>query len=135
MIIGILLFALLITVAAILAGLLRGYVKSKNYRKGLYVGVGICAALITFCLTLNGIYRSEVNKLQAKYNDIMLYNEIVELSNNEWVRFGHYGKIEAFNEEYNRLVETEEGFMFGALFPENWSADMSKIDFNFRGVN
>lgn len=135
MIIWILLSALVITVAAILVGVVFGYTKSTNYRKGICVGIVACIALFVFCMAISGIYCSEVNELQAQYNDIMLYDEIVELCDNEQVRFGHYEKIEAFNAEYDRLVELEEGFMLGALFPKDWSADMNKIDFNFRGVN
>lgn len=135
MIIWILLIALVVTVAAILAGSVFGRTKFKSYRRGIYVGIGICAVLIVFCMILGGIYHSEVNELQAQYNDIMLYNEVVELCENEQVRFGHYEKIQAFNEAYDRLAIIEKDFMFGTLFPKNWSADMSKIDFYFRGVN
>ena len=135
MIIWILLIALVVTAAAILVGSVFGHAKSKNYRRGIYVGVGICAVLIAFCMVLGSIYHSEVSELQAQYNDIMLYNETVELCENEQVRFGHYEKIKAFNEAYDRLAVIKEDFMFGALFPEDWSADMGKIDFYFRGVN
>jgi hypothetical protein len=135
MIIWILLSALVITVAAILVGVVFGYTKSTNYRKGIFLGIVACVALFVFCMAISGIYHSEVNELQAQYNNIMLYDEIVELCDNEQVRFGHYEKIEAFNAEYDRLVELEEGFMLGALFPKDWSADMGKIDFYFRGVN
>ena len=135
MIIWILLIALVITVAAILVGSVFGRTKSKSYRRGIYVGISICAVLIAFCMVLSGIYHSEISELQAQYNDIMLYNETVELCDNEQVRFGHYEKIKAFNEAYDRLAVIEEDFMFGALFPEAWSADMGKINFYFRGVN
>ena len=135
MIIWILLIALVVTAAAILVGIMFGRAKSKSYRRGIYVGVSICAMLIAFCMVLSGIYHSEVNELQAQYDDIMLYNEVVELCDNEQVRFGHYEKIQAFNEAYDRLAVIKEDFMFGALFPKNWSADMGKIDFYFRGVN
>ena len=135
MIIWILLIALVVTAAAILVGFVFGHAKSKNYCRGVYVSVGICAALIAFCMILGGIYNTAVNDLQAQYNDIMLYNEVVELCDNEQVRFGHYEKIEAFNKAYDRLAVIEEDFMFGTLFPKDWSADMGKIDFYFRGVN
>lgn len=135
MIIFILLIALVVTAAAILVGSMSGRTKFKSYRRGIYIGVGICAALIAFCMVLDGVYHSEVSELQAQYDDIMLYNEIVELCDNEQVRFGHYERIEAFNEAYDHLAELEEGFMFGVLFPKDWSANMGKIDFHFRGVN
>ncbi len=135
MIIWILLIALVVTAVATLVGVVFGRAKSKSYRRGIYIGVGVCAVLMAFCMILSGIYHSEVNELQAQYNDIMLYNEVIELCENEQVRFGHYEKIEAFNEEYDRLVVIEEDFMFGTLFPKDWSAEMGKIDFYFRGVN
>lgn len=135
MIIWILLIALVVTAVATLVGVVFGRAKSKSYRKGIYIGVGVCAVLMAFCMILSGTYRSEVNELQAQYNDIMLYDEVVELCDNEQVRFGHYEKVEAFNEAYDRLAVIEEDFMFGTLFPRDWSANMSKIDFYFRGVN
>lgn len=135
MIVWILLIALVVTAAAILVGSVFGRVKSKRYRRGIYISVAICAALFIFCMILSGIYRSEVNKLQTQYDDIMLYNEVVELCDNEQMRFGHYEKIEVFNEAYDRLAAIEEDFMFGTLFPKDWSANMGKIDFYFRGVN
>lgn len=134
MIIGLFFITLVITVA-LLVGSVVGPAKSKNYHKWTYIGVGVCVVLFALCIILNGEFSSEVNELQAQYDDIMLYNEIVELSDNEQVRFGHYEKIEDFNEEYDRLVGIDESTMFGNLFPKDWSTDMSKIDFNFRGVN
>jgi low affinity Fe/Cu permease len=129
------LIALVITAAIILVGFVFGHIRSKSYRKGIYMAAGVCAALIAFCMILGGIYNSEVSELQAQYDNIMLYNEVVELCENEQVRFGHYEKIEAFNKAYDRLALIEENFMFGTLFPKNWSANMGKIDFYFRGVN
>ena len=45
MIIWILLIALVITAAATLVGVVFGRAKSKSYRKGIYIGVGVCAVL------------------------------------------------------------------------------------------
>lgn len=135
MIIWILLIALVVTTAAILVGIAFGRAKTQGYRNGIYIGITICVILIAFCAILGNIYHSEVNELQTQYDNIMLYNEVIELCDNEQVRFGHYEKIEAFNEAYDRLAVIEEDFMFGTLFPKNWSADMGKIDFYFRGVN
>lgn len=135
MIIWILLIALIVTVAAILLGVVFGRAKNKSYRKGLYVGIAICVGLITFCLILGGIYNSELNELKSNYNDIMLYNEVVELCENEQVRFGHYEKIEAYNDAYDSFAISAENFMFGTLIPTDWSEDIGKIDFYFRGVD
>jgi low affinity Fe/Cu permease len=135
MIVYIFLIALIIVVAAILVGSVFGYTKSKSYRRNIYIGAAACAALFALCVFVSGIYNANVSELQAQYNDIMLYNELVEWCDNEQVRFGHYEKIAAFNEEYDRLAETEEGLMFGTLFPKYWSADIDKIDFDFRGMN
>lgn len=135
MIIWILLIALIITAAAILLGGVFGRLKNKAYRKTIYIGVAVCVALITFCMVLGGIYHNEVSDLQAQYDDIMLYHEVVSNCDNEQVRFGHYEKIEDFNAEYDRLAVAQEDFMFGTLFPKNWSEHMGLIEFYFRGVS
>ena len=53
MIIWILMIILVVTIVAVSVGFMFGRTKFKGYRRGIYVGVGICAVLIAFCMVLS----------------------------------------------------------------------------------
>lgn len=125
----------IVTVIAIVLGIVFGYTKNTGYRKFIYVSAATCALLIAFCIILAGFYSNEVAELQSEYNDIMLYHGIINDSINEQARFGHYEKIYNFNTEYKNLMLVSENEFFGALFPQHWSENMEPIEFQFRGVN
>ena len=135
MIIWILLIIMIAIAIAITLGIVFGYMKNENYRKGLFIGISIFLILLGFCMILASFYNSDIADLRAEYENIMLYNEMVENSENEQVRFGHYEKIMAFNEKYNSLQEVEKNPFLGSLLPKNWSSNISPIEFQFRGVD
>jgi low affinity Fe/Cu permease len=133
MIIWILLVALIITAITIILGFVFGYTKNRNFRKCVSTGVCICAILTTFCMVLGGIYANDVADLKAQYEDIMLYNEIVNECDDEAVRFGHYEKVYDFNKRYHEMETIADGDFFGALVPADWSDGFGPITFVFRG--
>ena len=133
MIIWILLIALIITAITIVLGFIFGYTKNRNFRKCVSIGTGICAILTIFCMVLGGIYADNVADLKVQYEDIMLYNEIVNECDDEAVRFGHYEKVYDFNERYHKMEVIADGDIFGALVPADWSDGFGPITFVFRG--
>jgi Kef-type K+ transport system membrane component KefB len=135
MLVWILLVSLIVAAVATVLGIVFKYGRNKQYRKGLWISYAVCVVLLIFSVTLGSIYAGEVNTLQYEYDNIMLYNDVVADCENEAVRFGHYEKIHAFNDEYNRLTAASENYFFGDLFPHDWSANMSVIEFQFRGVD
>lgn len=131
----VLLAILLVTIAATVCMLAFDMQKNKTFRFWTHIGIIISGILIAFSMILGSIYRNDIDKLKAQYNDIMLYHEVVSECNNEQVRFGHYEKISEFNKAYNEMVAAESNVWFGGLLPSNWSEDMAVINFYFRGVN
>lgn len=134
MIIWILLTALIVTAIAITLGVVFGYTKSRKFRKSVYIAIAICVGLATFCGILGNIYAKDIATLEANYSDIMLYHDVVSECDNEEVRFGHYEKIHAYNEQYARMVEIADNYWFGTLVQNDWSDGFGLIEFYFRGV-
>ena len=134
MIIWILLIALIVTAIAITLGVVFGYTKSRKFRKAVYIAVAVCVGLVTFCGILGNTYANEVAALKNNYSDIMLYHDVVSECDNEEVRFGHYEKIHAYNEQYDRMVAIADNSWFGTLVRANWSDGFGPIEFYFRGV-
>lgn len=134
MIIWILLIALIITAVAITLGIVFGYTKSRKFRKAAYIAFAVCTVLAIFCGVLGNIYANEVAALEANYSDIMLYHDVVSECDNEEVRFGHYEKIHAYNEQYAQMVEVADDYWFGSLVRDDWSDGFGPIEFYFRGV-
>lgn len=134
MIVSILMATFIITAIAVLCGIVF-CVKSRTYYMSICFGIALCISLLFVCGIFNLVGREDLNSLQIQYANIMLYNEVVEVCDNEQVRFGHYEKIEAYNEAYENFAETANDVLIGSLMPKNWSEGISKIDFYFRGVN
>ena len=134
MIIWILLIALIVTAIAVTLGIVFGYAKNKRYRRYLAIGLSVCVAIGIFCMAVGGFYANKVNAVKRDYDDIMIYHELVTMSDNEEVRFGHYEKICAFNDKYDELERFSKNFWFGTLIDSDWNEFMHSIDFEFRGV-
>jgi low affinity Fe/Cu permease len=133
MISWILLIALIITAITIVLGISFGYTKGRAFRKCMFIEIGVCAILLTFCMVLGGIYANDIADLKTQYEDIMLYHEVVNECDDEAVRFGHYEKIYDFNERYHEMEVIAEDNVFGNLVPADWSDGFGPITFVFRG--
>lgn len=134
MIIWILLTVLIVTAIAITLGIVFGYIKSRKFRKFMYTAITICIGIVVFCGILGNSYANKVAALKADYSDIMLYHDVVNECDNEKVRFGHYEKIMAYNEQYANMVEIANNGWFGTLVRADWSNGFGPIEFYFRGV-
>ena len=134
MIIWILLTIIIITAIAITLGVVFGYIKSHKFRKVIYIAIAICIGFVTLCGILGNSYANKVVDLEANYSDIMLYHDVVSECDNEKVRFGHYEKIMAYNEQYANMVEIANDSWFGTLVRADWSNGFGPIEFYFRGV-
>ena len=134
MIIWILLTVLIVTAIAITLGIVFGYIKSRKFRKVMYIAIAICIGIVSFCGILGNFYENKVAALEADYSDIMLYHDVVNECDNEKVRFGHYEKIMAYNEQYANMVEIANNSWFGTLVRADWSNGFGPIEFYFRGI-
>lgn len=96
-------------------------------------GVILCIFLGIICGACTAIIRSDTAKAKAEYDDLMLYYYTVETSTNEYLRYDYYNKVNAFNDEYNRLVAISESKWSSWFCDQTALAEFGTIDFVLHG--
>lgn len=76
---------------------------------------------------------ASVSRLEAEYDNIMLYYNTVSNSPNEYVRFDFYNRVNEFNANYENVVERSKSIWVGAFFDKDWSNEIVPIVFELHG--
>lgn len=76
---------------------------------------------------------ARVNRLEAEYDNIMLYYNTVSNSPNEYVRYDFYNRVNEFNANYEDIVERSKSIWVGAFFDKDWSNEIAPIVFELHG--
>lgn len=97
------------------------------------IGVLLCIIIGAVCGISTAICRSDIAKAKVEYDDLMLYYYTVEMSSNEYLRYDYYNKVNAFNDEYNRLLKISESEWTSWFCDQTALAEFSTIDFALHG--
>lgn len=104
--------------------------------KGIVGGALVIAIIFAiFCIALNAGAKSELNYLTVRYDDLMLYYNTVVNSENEYVRYDYYDKVNAYNEAYEKVIAASESKWNGWFYPAEDIAKLNTIDFTLHGDN
>ena len=101
-----------------------------RYVMGVALAITISVGLATG-LTVSGC-RMAVNSLRQEYEDILIYYDLIDTCDNEYVRFDFYKRVEQYNNQYEGLREDTDSAWVGALYPDNWYEEFGTIDFLLR---
>ena len=110
--------------------LLATWKKETPLDKPFIVAVVIAAAFCfaAFCLSLENSANTD-----AEYEQLMLYKEIVEETNDEAVRFDFYQRVQEWNENYIAWYELENSNWSDWTISDNkYSENVGLIDFDLR---
>lgn len=101
------------------------------------VAVALVVAIIfaIFCIALNAGAKNDLTYLTTRYDDLMLYYNTVVYSDNEYVRYDYYNKVNAYNEAYEKVIAASESKWNGWFYPAEDIAKLSTIDFTLHGDN
>lgn len=92
-----------------------------------------CIMLGALNITMMSFVSSNINSTRARYDDLMLYYNIVNNSTNEYVRYDYFEKVNAYNNCYTDLEADSNSWFSAAYFPKDWNADFGPIDFQLHG--
>lgn len=106
---------------------------TKLAKQIVAVGVILCIIIGAVCGISTAICRSDIAKAKAEYDDLMLYYYTVEVSSNEYLRYDYYNKVNAFNDEYNRLLAVSESKWSSWFCDQTTLAEFGPIDFALHG--
>ncbi len=128
----ILLYAGLFALGLAIVGLIVGTI--FHVRGGWLQKVVAVCAVLTFLLALiggccYGVSASAQRELRAEYNDLMTYYNVVNYSDDEYVRFDYYNKILEYNKQYETLSARYENPWISWFQPKDGLYGISFIDF------
>lgn len=104
--------------------------------KGIIGGALVVAIIFAiFCIAMNAAAKSDLDYLTTRYDDLMLYYNTVVYSDNEYVRYDYYDKVNAYNEAYEKVIAASESKWNGWFYPAEDIAKLSTIDFTLHGDN
>lgn len=104
--------------------------------KGIVAGALVVAIVFAvFCIALSAGANTDIDSLTARYDDLMLYYNTVVYSENEYVRYDYYDKVNAYNEAYESVIAASESKWSGWFYPAEDIAKLNTIDFTLHGDN
>lgn len=130
-ILSILLIALLLLASAIV-------VRCVFKPKWVWLNKVIIATLVIACAfgILSGFMsaacQGQVDSLKSEAKAILLYYNTINESDNEYVRFDFYQRVNDYNARYTNLQENSESAWIGAFYPRGWDSEVGLIDFMLR---
>lgn len=130
-ILSILLIALLLLASAIV-------VRCVFKPKWVWLNKVIIATLVIACAfgILSGFMsaacQGQVDSLKDEAKAILLYYNTINESDNEYVRFDFYQRVNDYNARYTNLQENTESAWIGAFYPRDWDSEVGLIDFMLR---
>jgi hypothetical protein len=101
-------------------------------RHVMLVTLGIAVATGIACgVTASGTHQ-QVNSLRNEYEDILIYYDLIDTCDNEYVRFDFYKRVERYNNQYKALAKDSESAWVGIFYPGGWQEEFGTIDFFLR---
>lgn len=132
----IILSTLLITLLIAMAGIVVKLVFKVKWPWMNRIVIGMLALSLVFGAAAGiagASANASVSRLEAEYDNLMLYYNTVSNSPNEYVRFDFYNRVNEFNVNYENVVEQSKNIWIGAFFDKDWSNRIAPIVFELHG--
>lgn len=92
-----------------------------------------CFLLGVLNIVMGTSVSSDINFARTRYDDLMLYYNVVNNSTNEYVRYNYFEKVGAYNNYYTNLEANSDSLFLAAYFPKDWNTDFGPINFQLHG--
>lgn len=120
-------------ITAVVSIILMVRYKNTNFAPVLTASAALCLCLILFCGLMRLEYIDIHENLHTKYKELSLVLDSIEQSDNEYLRYIFFDKVEEYNEQYDLYVRDLNSPWFNWLVYENVD-DIEPIEFDWRGV-
>ena len=131
----ILLVMLLISALIAVAGLIVRLVFKYNetwLNRVVIMALTLMVGFGASCLIGVAVCSNQIADLRAEHDHIMIYYDVVDQCENEYVRFDFYQEVEDYNAAYAVAVKDTASPWRGAFYPANWQAEITPIEFYLR---
>ena len=95
---------------------------------------GIAAAIIStlFAVIIFASSSGVADSLVAEYEELNLYSEVVEISDNEYIRFDFNDRVKTYNARINRYKKNSENIFFEDFYKIEDLKNAKEIEFELR---
>lgn len=106
---------------------------TRDAKEGLEVLITICFIVafvlgLTTCLIMADGDAMVTNLIKER-ESLVLYKEVIETSDNEYLRFEYFQEVQAFNEKLTRYQTLDTDFLVGCFYD---TIDINQIDFQLK---
>lgn len=120
--------------AIIIAAFVIGFFSTKT-RDLCIISIFILLACICGTFKIVQDHNHNVYKMRERQEQLILYQSVVAACDNEYVRYDFYTKINAFNQDYAKLVNEQNNFWLSYFYEDNLLEDLNPIQFELHGGN
>ena len=97
--------------------------------KVILVAAAFALVLGTVSVIAGAVCDNDINNLKAESEHINLYYNTVLYTDNEYVRFDFYQRVQDYNISYAELQEKSKSIWIGAFYPKGWDTEVLPIEF------
>ena len=127
---------LVLGIGAIIICEANGYMVDGFWGALLAFLLAASIVVIMLCPVVRSDFKNSCIKTQKEYEELMLYKELVNESDNERIRYDYYQKIENWNTRYEKAGELAQGEQFQNWFGGYWCNKFygtGPIEFELKG--
>lgn len=128
----IILSALLITLLLLASAIVVRCIFKPKWvwlNKVILVAAAFALVLGTISVIAGAVCDNDINNLKAESEHINLYYNTVLYTDNEYVRFDFYQRVQDYNSSYAELQEKSKSIWIGAFYPKGWDTEILPIEF------
>jgi hypothetical protein len=127
----------MLLIAALIAGaglIVRLVFKYNEAWLNRVVIMALCLMVMfgASCIIGVSVCSEEIADLRSEYNHIMIYYDVVNQCENEYVRFDFYQEIRDYNVAYAMAVKSAASPWKDVFYPDNWQEQILPIEFYLR---
>ena len=97
--------------------------------KVILVAAAFALVLGTVSIVAGVVCDNDISTLKAEAEHINLYYNTVLYTDNEYVRFDFYQRVQDYNSSYTELQEKSKSIWIGAFYPKGWDTEVLPIEF------
>lgn len=97
--------------------------------KVILVAAAFALVLGTVSVIAGAVCDNDINNLKAESEHINLYYNTVLYTDNEYVRFDFYQRVQDYNSSYAELQKKSKSIWIGAFYPQGWDTEVLPIEF------
>ena len=97
--------------------------------KVILVAAAFALVLGTVSIVAGAVCDNDISTLKAESEHINLYYNTVLYTDNEYVRFDFYQRVQDYNNSYAELQEKSKSIWIGAFYPKGWDTEILPIEF------